>query len=521
MSARNRRPPPFSSSSSAAKRPSVSHRPNKKPSVSHHPNKKPMAAKTQVSKKRTALADVTNQRNGSQIVPPSSASSKAMVPCQTEVAKMATKVSSCTSKTGVSGSDESLSSKPSILVPFSGTSVSGTEPTIKVIGTDPSPSSSGTFLPAPSCINHAFRSRDVSPSRSVSASVSLNESMSTCDSLKSPEFEYIDNEDVSEVKSIEKKTAKSLFISDYPGKEGNIWKKDIFVDMEAIDKVVDIDANLMDPQFCATIAPDIYKHLRESEENRWPSIDFMETIQKDINADMRAILIDWLVEVAEEFRLVPETLYLTINYVDRYLSGNVMHRKQLQLLGVACMMIAAKYEEIIAPEVEQFCYFTDNTYVKEEVLQMESSVLNHLKFEMTAPTAMCFLRRFCFAAQKTSEVPSEHFWCLASYIAELSLVEYSMLCYAPSLIAASAAFLAKYILSPLKKPWNSTLRHYTLYQASDLSDCVKALHHLCCNGCGSNLPAVREKYSQHKYKFVAKKYCPLSIPPELFQDFSD
>ncbi|XP_028954464.1 cyclin-A1-4-like isoform X3 [Malus domestica] len=477
MSARNRRPPPFSSSSSAAKKPYVLHRPNKKPSVSHHPNKKPMAAKTQVSKKRTALADVTNQRNGSQIVPPSSASSKAMVPCQTEVAKMAMKVSSCTSKTVVSGSDESLSSKPSILVPFSGTSVSGTDPTIKVIGTDPSPSSSGTFLPAPSCLNHAFRSRDVSPSRSVSASVSLNES--------------------------------------------NIWKKDIFVDMEATDKIVDIDANLMDPQFCATIAPDIYKHLRESEENRWPSIDFMETIQKDINADMRAILIDWLVEVAEEFRLVPETLYLTINYVDRYLSGNVMHRKQLQLLGVACMMIAAKYEEIIAPEVEQFCYFTDNTYVKEEVLQMESSVLNHLKFEMTAPTAMCFLRRFCFAAQKTSEVPSEHFWCLVSYIAELSLVEYSMLCYAPSLIAASAAFLAKYILSPLKKPWNSTLRHYTLYQASDLSDCVKALHHLCCNGCGSNLPAVREKYSQHKYKFVAKKYCPLSIPPELFQDFSD
>lgn len=103
-----------------------------------------------------------------------------------------------------------------------------------------------------------------------------------------------------------------------------------------------------------------------------------------------------------------------------------------------------------------------------------------------------------------------------------------MLCYAPSLIAASAAFLAKYILSPSKKPWvchvleyltdfsisilsnklwniifyflvqNSTLRHYTLYQAADLFDCVKALHRLCCNGCSSDLPAVREKYCQHK-----------------------
>ncbi|TQD99660.1 hypothetical protein C1H46_014718 [Malus baccata] len=425
------------------------------------------------------------------------------VPCTNKIAKtIANKttakttkeVSSCTSNTGLSGNvfQASLSAKSNILVPFSDTSFSGTDPAIKVICTDPSPSSSGTVLPALSCINHAFRSWDASPSRSVSASVSLDESMSTCDSLKSPEFEYIDNEDVSDVKWIEKKTTKSLFISNHPGKEANIWKKDIFFDMEATDK-----------------------------ENRRPSMDFMETIQKDINAGMRAILIDWLVEVAEEFRLVPETLFLTINYVDRYLSGNVMNRKQLQLLGVACMMIAAKYEEIVAPEVEQFCYITDNTYTKKEVLQMESSVLNHLKFEMTAPTALCFLRRFCFAAQKTSKVPSEHFRCLASYITELSLLEYSMLCYAPSLIAASAAFLAKYILSPLKKPWNSTLRHYTLYQASDLFDCVKALHQLCCNGCGSNLPAVREKYCQHKYKFVAKKYCPPSIPPEFFQDLSN
>ena len=72
-----------------------------------------------------------------------------------------------------------------------------------------------------------------------------------------------------------------------------------------------------------------------------PSTDFMEKIQKDVNSNMRAILIDWLVEVAEEYRLVPDTLYLTVNYIDRYLSGNSMDRQRLQLLGVACMMIAS------------------------------------------------------------------------------------------------------------------------------------------------------------------------------------
>ncbi|GFP89208.1 cyclin-a1-1 [Phtheirospermum japonicum] len=72
-----------------------------------------------------------------------------------------------------------------------------------------------------------------------------------------------------------------------------------------------------------------------------PATNFMEMVQKDINASMRAILIDWLVEVVKEYRLVPDTLYLTVNYIDRYLSRNLMDRQRLQLLGVACMMIAS------------------------------------------------------------------------------------------------------------------------------------------------------------------------------------
>ncbi|XP_050363492.1 cyclin-A1-4-like [Argentina anserina] len=499
MSTRNRRPSPSLSSSSGNRAP-----------IPQNPNKKATAAKPQVAKKRTALCDVTNQRNGSQIGSRSSASSsKPMVPCTTKVVKTKKETSSFISNHGISGNvlPESLSSKSSILVPYGDTSVSGTLKPTEKIATNHFPSS----------ILHTLRRKDVSPSRSVSGSVSLDESMSTSNSLKSPEFDYIDSEDISEVKSIEKKTINSLYTTDIPQIEGTIQKRDIFTDAVTGEEIIDIDDNLSDPQFCATIASDIYKYLLESEVNRRPSMDYMETVQNDIDARMRAVLIDWLVEVAEEFRLIPDTLFLAVNYVDRYLSGNAMKKQRLQLLGVACMMIAAKYEEIHVPEVDEFCYITDNTYFKDEVLQMESDVLNHLKFEMAAPTAMCFLRRFCSVAERTScEVPPVMFQCLAHYIAELSLLEYCMLGFAPSLIAASATFLAKYILSPLQKPWNSTLRHYTTYRASDLCDCVKVLHHLCCNGSGSNLAAVREKYCQHKYKFVAKKYCPPSIPPEFF-----
>ncbi|KAJ0919344.1 putative cyclin domain-containing protein [Helianthus annuus] len=311
-------------------------------------------------------------------------------------------------------------------------------------------------------------------------------------------------------------TISKINISDHVEPTANVCKREILVEIGSNDKIVDLDVDFMDPQLCATMACDIYQHLRASEVKKRPAVDFMEKVQKDINASMRAILIDWLVEVAEEYRLVPDTLYLTINYIDRYLSGNLMDRQRLQLLGVACMMIASKYEEICAPQVEEFCYITDNTYFKDEVLQMESKVLNFLKFELTAPTVRCFLRRFVRAAHGVNEAPSMHLECLASYISELSLVEYNMLRYAPSLVAASAIFLARYILSPSQNPWNSTLKHYTQYQPSELFECVKSLHTLVTECPNSSLPAIREKYSQHKYKFVAKKYCPPSIPMEYF-----
>ncbi|XP_002454880.1 cyclin-A1-3 [Sorghum bicolor] len=356
----------------------------------------------------------------------------------------------------------------------------------------------------------------VSPARSGD-SVSIDETMSTCDSMKSPDFEYIDNGDSSMLASLQRRADEHLRISEDTDVEENKWKKNAPAPME-IDRVCDVDNDLEDPQLCATLASDIYMHLREAETKKRPSTDFMETIQKDVNPSMRAILIDWLVEVAEEYRLVPDTLYLTVNYIDRYLSGNEINRQRLQLLGVACMLIAAKYEEICAPQVEEFCYITDNTYFRDEVLEMEASVLNYLKFEMTAPTAKCFLRRFARSAQACDEDPALHLEFLASYIAELSLLEYNLLSYPPSLIAASAIFLARFILQPTKYPWNSTLSHYTQYKPSELSDCVKALHRLFSVGPGSNLPAIREKYSQHKYKFVAKKQCPPQIPTEFFRD---
>ncbi|RLN30136.1 cyclin-A1-3-like [Panicum miliaceum] len=330
------------------------------------------------------------------------------------------------------------------------------------------------------------------------------------DSMKSPDYEYSKNGDSSMLTSLEVQANENLCISE--DRDETKWKKDAPDPME-IDRVCDVDNNKDNPRFYPALASDIHMLLREAESKESPSTDFMETIQKDINPSMRAILVDWLVEVAEEYRLVPDTLYLTVNYIDRYLSGNKISRQRLQLLGVACMLIAAKREEICAPQVEEFCYITDNTYFRDEVLEMEASVLNCLKFQMSAPSAKCFLRRFLRAAQAWDEDPA-YIEVLANYITELSLLEYNLLCYLPSQIAASAIFLAKYILYPTKHPWNPALARYARYKPSELCESVKALRHLFSTAPSNNLRAVREKY---KY-IVAKMQCPASIPTGFFED---
>lgn len=282
--------------------------------------------------------------------------------------------------------------------------------------------------------------------------------------------------------------------------ENMVW--DISGSSNDLD-IVDIDSNLKDPQACSLYAPDIYSNISLIEVERRPSTTYMETLQQDITPSMRGILIDWLVEVSEEYKLVPDTLYLTVNLIDRFLSHNYVEKQRLQLLGVTCTLIASKYEEICAPRVEEFCFITDNTYSRDEVLEMESKVLNFLHFQLSVPTTKTFLRRFIHAAQASYKVPCVELELLANYLAELTLAEYGFLKFLPSLIAASAVFLARWTLDQSDHPWNPTLERYTSYKTSELKTTVVALEDLQLNTKGCPLNAIREKYRHQKFKSVA------------------
>jgi cyclin B len=224
----------------------------------------------------------------------------------------------------------------------------------------------------------------------------------------------------------------------------------------------------------------------------------MSRIQTDVNEKMRTILIDWLVDVHLKFKLLPETLFLAVEIIDRFLDKKVVSRQKLQLVGVVAMLLAAKYEEIYPPEVKDFIYIAANTYTRDDILRMERLMFSTLDHNITCPTVYVFLKRglqVMDADLKTHQ--------LSQYLAELSLLEYKLLAHPPSLIGASCIYLANKYLA-VKQPWGRVLEHYCQYKLSDVEACAAEILTLSQNAPTQKTQAVRKKYSYAKYGEVAK-----------------
>ena len=145
---------------------------------------------------------------------------------------------------------------------------------------------------------------------------------------------------------------------------------------------------------------DIYKFYKVAE-NECRASDYMDS-QEEINAKMRGILIDWILEVHQKFDMMPESLYLTVYIIDMYLSLQSVLRRELQLVGVSALLIACNYEEIWAHEVNDFILISDSAYTREQILKMEKAILNMLEWNLTVPTPYVFLVRFTKAACSSS-----------------------------------------------------------------------------------------------------------------------
>jgi len=285
------------------------------------------------------------------------------------------------------------------------------------------------------------------------------------------------------------------------------------VDREAVDEevvaipanVTDIDAQPLDtqnPQLCAEYAPAMYAYLRSVEDGLVIKKDFLKG--SSINGKMRGVLVDWLIEVHSQFRLLQETLYMTVYIIDKYLQveGLTIRRAKLQLVGVSAMFIASKVEEMYPPEINDFVYISDNSCSAADIRQMELKLLNSLCFNFSRPLPLHFLRR----DSKAGDVDVlQH--TLAKYFVEISLVEYDMAHLPPSLVAAAALFLSLRILEPnqtLDTVWSPTLQHYSTYSKDQLIPVACQLSQALVKAKDTKLQAVHTKYLSKKFMKVGE-----------------
>lgn len=243
-------------------------------------------------------------------------------------------------------------------------------------------------------------------------------------------------------------------------------------------------------QLASEYAPDVFALFRRSEvQSRPMRTNYFETMQPDLNHKMRAVLVDWLIEVHMKYRLRSETLYLTISIIDRYLCQQRISRNRLQLVGVTALLIAAKYEEIHPPDVSDFVYITDNTYTKNELVDMEIRILSQLNFMVATPTAAQLKEPLLSLKDVVKDETQKEF---VNYLIELALVQHHMLQFSPLRIVCAAILLSNELTGQML--WPSILQHRSDLTEDQLRPCAKELHALLEQAPTEKLQAVSKKY---------------------------
>jgi G2/mitotic-specific cyclin-B, other len=290
----------------------------------------------------------------------------------------------------------------------------------------------------------------------------------------------------------------------------------------------DIDERDKDDVLCTTeYVAEMYQWFSEKEVSTSVRPIYMEN-QPHINQRMRAILIDWLVEVHAKFKLIPETLYLTINLIDRYLEQEPVTRNKLQLIGVTALLIASKYEEIYPPELRDLVYICkiisacsrlfqvlraqhcctnnysflfrvyatgDRAYTRSEIVEAETKMLKTLEYNITVPSAHAFLVRFLKAGHADKRIVQ-----LSCFLLDGTLQCYDLLKYLPSQLAAAVVFIARRHVG--RNGWSPTLLNYSNYCEEEVIPVARAILK-AKQTASSELKAVAKKYASTRYGQVS------------------
>ena len=272
-----------------------------------------------------------------------------------------------------------------------------------------------------------------------------------------------------------------------------------------LPKYIDI-SHISDPQIPKEYLNNIYYNLLIEEKRgiiNKPYYNFMDK-QKEINEQMRGILIDWIIDVHYKFGFTDETLFMTVLTIDRYLTANQISRNDLQLLGIASLMIACKHEEIDLPKSDDFIYITDNAYTKEELFKMEDKILMTVNFCLLYPSPIKF---FEYLSKNFNFTKKMHF--MGKYLMESFLLDIKYVKYNASIISCACTYIVMKLFQN-KRYRESYDRKYYLIGENDeiknghgVKDCAQDICFLIDNISESNLQSCFKKYASEKLEKVS------------------
>ncbi|XP_022148057.1 putative cyclin-B3-1 isoform X3 [Momordica charantia] len=215
----------------------------------------------------------------------------------------------------------------------------------------------------------------------------------------------------------------------------------------------------------------------------------------------------WVIEVHFKFDLMPETLFLSVTLFDRYLSQVIIKKNEMQLLGLTALLLASKYEDFWHPRVKDLISISAESYSRQQMLQMEALILKKLKFRLNMPTPYVFMLRFLKAAQSNTQL--EH---LSFYLIELTLVEYEALSFKPSLLCASAIYVARCMLR-ISPYWTPLLNKHARYEVSQIRECAEMILKFHQSAQLGQLKVTYEKYMKSDFSAVAAVKPLEKLPP--------
>ncbi|KAA1467464.1 hypothetical protein DENSPDRAFT_768964 [Dentipellis sp. KUC8613] len=245
-----------------------------------------------------------------------------------------------------------------------------------------------------------------------------------------------------------------------------------------------------DAAMVSEYAEEIFEYMNELEDDCMPSPDYMAS-QNEISWPMRQTLVDWLLQVHLRYHMLPETLWIAINIIDRFLTHRVVSLVKLQLVGVTAMFIASKYEEILAPSVDEFVYMTENGFTREEILKGERIILQTLDFKISHYCSpYSWMRKISKADDYDIQTRT-----LSKFLTEVTLLDWRFVRVKPSMVAAVGMYTARQMLGG---DWNEAFVYYSGFTEEQLIPGHQMMMEKLTEG-GFEKQYVCKKYAHKKF----------------------